>query len=279
MPTRLDPATDPAQQTDGQLPDIRPPGLVDRRLLASWSPAELAIKAQTGDARASEELYRRVRARARRAACAFCRADDADDAVAEGLSTAWRRLGQLRDPAAVEAWMVRCVVRSAIDLSRQRQRHWPMGAGDELPDRWNPTVESAADQAMSALERAAMAEAVREMDPGLRLVLRLRYESGLPVEHIARVLGRPAGTVRRQCVEARRLAGQRFLYHHLRRPAPRCRQATDYLCQEPYRRPAHRARRQASDHLRRCPACRERQSELAALLGELGMRRPPHPSS
>jgi len=176
--------------------------------------------------------------------------------------------------------MVRCVVRAAIDLSRQRQR-WvavdvlSIDARGEFVAPSYLSVESAAEGALLTFEQAAMAHAVEEVEPGLQLLLRLRYESGLSVEGIAEALGRPAGTVRRQCVEARRRAGQRFLYHHLRPASGACVPATRYLCQEPYRRPAHRARRQATEHLSRCRACRERQAELAAVLSELGFRRSP----
>jgi RNA polymerase sigma factor (sigma-70 family) len=242
-------------------------------LMASWPPAELAIAAQSGDSEAAGELFRRVRARARRAACAFCLDIDADDAVAEGLSAALRGIGQLRQPAAVEGWMIRCVVRSAIDLSRQRQRQPPVDGVESLVGGSLATGESAAERAMAVLERDQMAEVVRGMHPGLRLLLYLRYEAGLSVQHIALALGRPAGTIRRQCTEARRIAGQRFLSHQLRPAIGACAEVTAFLCQEPYRRPAASARRRTGDHLRRCSDCRDRQTELASVLTELGYRR------
>jgi RNA polymerase sigma-70 factor, ECF subfamily len=249
-----------------------PPGRLDRRNLHVCPADQLAVAARSGDDEAAGELYRRTRVRARRAASAFCPDADADDAVAEGLWRALRRIDQLRDPASVEAWMVRCVVRAAIDLSRRRRRL--LASGEVV--RLFEATESAAETAMSRLECDAMARAVGELAPGPRLLLHLRYEAGLSVQHIASTLGRPAGTVRRQCVEARRIAGQRFLRDHVRPAVGECAHVTEHLCREPYRPSSIRVRRRTGEHLRRCPACRDRQQELAAVLTELGWR-PPRP--
>jgi RNA polymerase sigma factor (sigma-70 family) len=244
-----------------------------RPLLSSWPAEELVVAAQAGDADAAGELYRRTCGRARRAAMSFCRADDADDAVAEGLSRALRHLGQLRDPAAVEGWLIRCAVRAAADLARQRRRQQTVEGALIAAASPEAMVESVAERVMASLERHVMGEAVSDLPPGLRRLLLLRYAAGLSVDDIALRLGRPAGTIRRQCVEARQAAGQRFLYRQLRpAPAGTCRRVTEVLCRTPYRVPGPRLRRKTSGHLRTCRACCEREQELARLLGELGYR-------
>jgi RNA polymerase sigma factor (sigma-70 family) len=244
-----------------------------RPFLSTWPAEDLVIAAQAGDADAAGELYRRTCGRARRAAMAFCRADDAEDAVAEGLSRALRRLGQLRDPAAVEGWLVRCAVRAAADLARQRRRQQMVEEALIAAASPETTVESVAERVMASFERHAMGEAVAGLPPALRRLLFLRYAAGLSVDDIALRLGRPAGTVRRQCVEARRAAGQRFLYRQLcPASAVTCRRVTENLCRIPYRVPGPRLRRKTSEHLRSCHACCERMQELARLLGELGYR-------
>jgi RNA polymerase sigma-70 factor (ECF subfamily) len=247
----------------------------DRGRILSRPSADLAIAAQSGDPDAAGELFRRLRDRARRAACACCADGDADDAVAEGLSRALGRIGQLRDPAAVEGWMLRCVVRAAVDLSRQRQRQPPTDAVDRLVEAQSRlrSGESAAEAALSALDRDSMGQAVRGLRPDLVLLLCLRYQAGLSVQHIASALGRPAGTVRRQCVEARQLVGQRFLGRHLRPAIGDCAEFTRVLCQRPYRRPAVRVQQRTAEHLRRCRSCQDRATELDAVLTELGCRR------
>jgi predicted RNA polymerase sigma factor len=171
--------------------------------------------------------------------------------------------------------MIRCVVRAAVDLARRRQRLrlTPSDDVDALLERSRPADESAAEGALMLLDRAMVADAVGELPPGPRQLLALRYEAGLSVAHIAVALGRPPGTVRRQCVEARHLAGQRFLARHLRPAIGVCARMSNVICQEPYRLPSLRARRQAVEHLRRCRPCRDRKAEVAALLRELGYDR------
>lgn len=253
------------------------PALPDSRrsnpaALASLCSEDLAAAARAGDDDAAGELYRRVRSRARRAARAFCAESDADDAVAEGLSTALRRICQLRDPAAVEAWMVRCVVRCAIDISRRRQRRPSTDPLEAIGECRLPTDASAADVALLAIERDSMAAVVRALHPRARLLLYLRYDAGLSIQHIAAALGKPQGTIRRQCLEARRLAAARFLSGHLRPTVGTCAGVTAQLCREPYRRPGARVRRRTTEHLRRCRACRDRAAELGSVLAELGHR-------
>jgi RNA polymerase sigma-70 factor (ECF subfamily) len=252
--------------------DATHPRRPDRRSLELQSSAQLAVAAQWGAAEAAGELYLRTRTRARRTALAFCHDADADDAVSEGLTRALRRIGQLRDPAAVESWMLRCVVRAAVDLARLRYRQTPTDAVERLTESAMPAGESAAETAIGMLERDAIAAAVDELRPDLRLLLYLRYEAHLSVQHIASALGRPVGTVRRQCVEARRMAGKQFLCRHLRPGMGDCARVTDVLCQQHYRRPGTRVRRRTTEHLRWCRACRDRQSEVSAVLTELGFR-------
>ena len=247
-----------------------------RRRPGDCSTDELVRAARAGDSDAAGELYRRTWRCARRVAGSFCRAADADDAVAEGLSRALLRLHQLRDPASAESWLLRSVVRAAIDGSRQHRRQRILGARATFDGQAFATVEPADEAALGAFEREAMAAALAELPAAQRRLLQLRYASGTEVRTIASTSGTPEGTVRRQCVEARRLAGQRFLYHHLRPATDRdCARVTNLLCREPYRRPGPRLRRQATEHLRRCSACRDRQRELSCLLRELGYRRQP----
>lgn len=258
-------------------PNLTPETRPRWRPLSASPSADLAIAARTGNPDAAGELFRRTHGRARRVARSYCREADADDAAAEGLCRALRCLDQLRDPAKVESWMLRCVVRCALDWSRKEVRLQPSAEIEVLTGRSLPPAESAAEAAISVLERRSMALAWRQLPPEPRLLLYLRYDAGMSVSHIASALGRPAGTIRRQCVEARRAAGQRFLGQHLWPAEGMCAQVSEVLCQEAYRLPSYRAQREVAMHLRNCQRCRDRRAEVAAILSELGYTPPGDP--
>ncbi|HSS10880.1 MAG TPA: sigma-70 family RNA polymerase sigma factor [Acidimicrobiales bacterium] len=229
--------------------------------------AELARAAQGGDGRAIEELYRRTAPRSRTAARCYCGPSDAEDAASEGFIRALARLHQLRDPAAVEAWIVRCAVRAAIDVSRRQRRQQPNSAAVELIHAIGPPGESAAERALSAFERHTLAAALEQLPQGDRRLLRLRYEAGWSVRQISARLGLPEGTIRRRCFEACQIAGQRFLRGQLQPASGECGASTDQLCRAVQRGLSALARRRLTDHLRRCAACRSRERELAELTG------------
>ena len=229
--------------------------------------ADVVSAARAGDERAIEELYRRTVRRSRAAARCYCGAIDAEDAASEGFLRALVRLDQLRDPNAVEAWIVRCVARAAIDLARRQRRQQPNSTAVERLGASGPQSESAAERALSELERDLLAEVISQLPDPARLLLRLRYHAGWSVAQISGLLDIPPGTVRRQCVEACQLAGQRFLLGQLQPARGDCTPSTDQLCRAAWRQMSALARRRVAEHLRRCPACRSRARELAELTG------------
>jgi hypothetical protein len=127
-------------------------------------------------------------------------------------------------------------------------------------------AESAADRALSALERDTLAAAVSQLPETARLLLRLRFDAGWSIRRISRLLGLPEGTVRRRCFEACQVAGQRFLRGQLQPASRGCMASTDQLCRAAQRELSALSQRRLADHLRRCSACRSRERELAELI-------------
>ncbi len=234
----------------------------------------LALRARSGDQGAVAELYRRAWPRALAAVRASCGHDEAEDAVAEGFARAFARLHQIRDPAAVEVWLSRSAVRASLELARRRRRVRPCGGPEELPGGNAHQAESAAERVVAALDRAAIAASVGELPPDLRHMVRLRYVAGLSVREVATRLALPEGTVRRRCFDARRLLRQRFLHHNLRPATGECKGVTDQLCRAAGRDSAVTAHQWVERHLRRCPGCRARRTELEALADRWAHRRP-----
>jgi RNA polymerase sigma-70 factor (ECF subfamily) len=119
--------------------------------------------------------------------------DLADDAVQGAWSIAWRRLGTLRDPDRLKAWLVSVAANEARRVVR-RQRSWRVIRA-EVVEIDRPDEGAAPDPGERAgaldLERA-----LTHLSPDERALLALRYEAGLDSSEIAAIQGRPAATVR-----------------------------------------------------------------------------------
>jgi RNA polymerase sigma-70 factor (ECF subfamily) len=111
----------------------------------------------------------------------------AADAVQGAWTIAWRRLGSVRDPSTVRAWLVTVAANEAKQALR-RQRHVidissieePSGGGDPA-DRIS-TVD--------------LARALRSLSPDDRTLIALRFAAGLDSNQIATQLGLSASGVR-----------------------------------------------------------------------------------
>ena len=165
---------------------------------------ELTRRAQAGETGALGLLLARHQAPMRAVAMSLLGyGPDAEDAVQDAALTALRRIGDVRDPAAVGAWL-RAVVRNA---SRMRLR-----ATQETPGLDGLDHLHLRDQEPShperLIEQHAMRDwiwdAVEELPPQLRLVLMLRHFSGITsYQEIAAACEVPVGTVRSRLNQAR----------------------------------------------------------------------------
>jgi RNA polymerase sigma factor (sigma-70 family) len=235
------------------------------------SSAALALRAKDGGADASAELFRRLRRKGRLTAACWCDPSEVDDAVAEGFTRAFASLHQLRKPVAVESWILRCVARAAIDLSRRAARQRPSGSAADLDWRFAPSP-SAADAAMVASERTALRRAWADVPDHHRQLLDLRFNRGLSVREIARQLGAPEGTLRRHCMEATRLLEQGFLRYQLRPASGTCAPITRLLCRGVRGQLSAPATRTVTAHLSYCRGCRQRRDELGVLVAGLNAK-------
>lgn len=141
---------------------------------------------------------------------------DAEDAT----QTVFFRLID-RDPAFEsaeheKAWLIRVAVNLCYDLLKARESR-----NVSLEARAEAGLEAAAPgtagehasvaegpDGPKADEKAALLAAVRALDPRLRDVVYLHYYEDYPTAEVARILERPASTVRNQLREARTLLRQ-----------------------------------------------------------------------
>ncbi|MEU7800052.1 sigma-70 family RNA polymerase sigma factor [Micromonospora arborensis] len=167
------------------------------------SDAELVVLAQAGDAAALGALLARHEATMRAVALSILGyGPDAEDAVQDAMVVALRRIGEVRDPAAVGPWL-RAIVRNNSRMTLRGPRavpvaepEWFAGAAD------TPTPEEALDQGEM---RDWVWHAIGQLSEPDRLVTLLRYFSDASsYEQIAAVCGVPVGTVRSRLSHARR---------------------------------------------------------------------------
>jgi RNA polymerase sigma-70 factor (ECF subfamily) len=119
--------------------------------------------------------------------------EDAKDVSQDAFANAWRRLDQLRDPAAFEPWLKAIVVRQC---ARHRRQRTPVSADLSLLAR--PEDES---DCLDYLE--LVAAAVRGLPPGERRVTILFYFGGYTQKQIARRLRLTPSAVGKRLYSAR----------------------------------------------------------------------------
>lgn len=136
------------------------------------------------------------RDRVRRTAYLLCgdwhRADDLTQIAFVKLYGAW---GQIRDHAALDAYVRRCLTRVTVDESRRPWRR--ESAVEQLPEVQDRST-TAGDLASGVVDRELVRRALQEVPPGQRAVLVLRYFEGMDVTATAAALECSEGNVKSQ---------------------------------------------------------------------------------
>ncbi|MFI6274970.1 RNA polymerase sigma factor [Streptomyces sp. NPDC050988] len=168
---------------------------------ARLEDAVLTRAAQAGDITALGLLLERHRAGMRAVALSILGpGPDVDDVLQDAAVTALRRVGDVRDPAAIGPWLRMIVRNAARSLLRGSVAFRP------IDDLHVPSTEAGPER---RLEHHAMRdwiwEAIEELSPALRLPLVLRhFSTGVTsYERIADACGVPVGTVRSRLNQGR----------------------------------------------------------------------------
>lgn len=122
--------------------------------------------------------------------------EPAEDVAADTWVTVVKGLRRFTgDEAAWRAWVFTTARRRAVDAGRRRARaaQVELGASAWPVEQLAP---DAADEALEHLDTAAALLLTAQLPALQAEVVLLRVVAGLPVEHVARVVGRSAGAVR-----------------------------------------------------------------------------------
>jgi RNA polymerase sigma factor (sigma-70 family) len=129
----------------------------------------------------------------------------ARDAVQEGFANAIRGRRSYRGTGSVEAWIARCVINAANDVTRHPRFASESDADPDLASNGNePAIVGSAAELDASVIRAA----VRRLPQRQRDALYLRFYLGFDYAAIAESLGIEVGTVSATLYAARRWLSQ-----------------------------------------------------------------------
>lgn len=123
---------------------------------------------------------------------------DAQDAAQDGLISAIRRIGDLKDPGALDGWLSRIVANAALARLRSRKSRRERAIDDLLPQfradghredarsNWGVT---GAQRLESEEVRALVRAQIEELPASYREIIMLRDIAGLDTSSTAQVLG------------------------------------------------------------------------------------------
>ena len=113
----------------------------------------------------------------------------ASDAVQAAWTIAWRKLGSVRDPERLRAWLITVAVNETKSLLRSRSKRWLTEVTVDATNRpggIDPAAGVASIDLRDLLER---------LDPDDRALLAMRYVAGFNATELAGAIGiSPSGT-------------------------------------------------------------------------------------
>jgi RNA polymerase sigma-70 factor (ECF subfamily) len=187
-----------------------PPPVID------WDPAEqseefLIERGLNGDARALNTLFaRNNRALYQTALRVLGNPEDAEEALQEGLLSAYRNLRRFERRSQFSTWLTRIVINAAL-MRRRSKLARPAVSLDELSsESETPLAERFADEGPDPEQlyagtelRERVDKKLGEISPLLRTAFWLREIEGLSAEEAAQILGVSRNTLKARLWRAR----------------------------------------------------------------------------
>jgi len=179
---------------------------------AAINEDQLIRLGQEGDPQALDTLFGRyTRALYKAALRLLGNPQDAEDALQDGLLSAYRNLPRFEGRSKFSTWLTRIVINAAL-MRRRSQRARPAVSIDDVPHEDGlPLSERVADEnpGPEQLYRGKELHALVEQDlaglsPALRLAFVLREVEGLSTAEAARTLGVSPNTLKARLWRARR---------------------------------------------------------------------------
>lgn len=113
----------------------------------------------------------------------------AQDAAQSAWVVAWSKLGSMREPSRLRAWLLSIAANEARQIARRRRRHPVREIDADVPG--NPRSDPA-----TSIDRLDLVRALGALAPDDRAVLALRYVAGFDASAIGAATGRSATATR-----------------------------------------------------------------------------------
>lgn len=178
--------------------------MVSRTATAMPREGALLNRAQGGDARAFEALYREHVDRVYGLCLRMTgNVSEAEDCTQEAFIQAWNKLGKFRGDSAFGTWMHRIAVNAVLGRIRKSKRE---------QDRIQVVAQTASSPASigDSGELRDLSDAIDRLPEGARHVFVLNAVYGYSHEESSNMLGIAVGTSKAQLHRARRLLAQQL---------------------------------------------------------------------
>jgi RNA polymerase sigma-70 factor (ECF subfamily) len=158
------------------------------------APSDLVVAAQHGNVEAYGRLVQATQTMAYAVALSVLRdSAAAQDAVQQAYLRAFRRLGDLQDPATFAGWLRRIVITTALNM--RRSRRWTFLCLDDVPDV--PVLDEA-ETRWSESQRLRLSKALLTLTPEERQLCDRRYHGGWSTARLAANAGVDDGAMRKR---------------------------------------------------------------------------------
>jgi RNA polymerase sigma-70 factor (ECF subfamily) len=183
-----------------------------------WNEEKLIRAGQRGDRQAVEILFRRYQRQLFQTALRVLgNAEDAEDALQDGLLSAFRNLPRFEGRSQFSTWLTRIVINAAL-MRRRSAKARPAVSLDETPrEEELPASERFADngpnpeQVFAGTELREMISAnLEELSPLLRTAFLLREVEGYSTGEAAKKLGVTENTLKARLWRARHQLAERL---------------------------------------------------------------------
>jgi RNA polymerase sigma-70 factor, ECF subfamily len=208
--------------------------IASRPVSDEWA---LVQKAIAGDPGSQDKLFATHSARLYRTAFAMLRnKEDAQDAVQDGLCSAYTKLRSFQGRSSFSTWLTRIVINSAL-MSRRRKSARPEASLDEIQN--NPQGRFASgiadtrpdpeDICSDSEIHGLVEEEVRRLPASLQEAFQLHEVAGFSIKESIRALGIRESTFKSRILRARRivkaalqqsLVPQAILFRHAMQARP-----------------------------------------------------------